>query len=261
MYSHLDDKVKRLLDTSWEIERSAKNYFLTLDISNDIRSFGPNKKSVYYWGIPEGVYSNSQDILRNTYNLWYNESMKVVEKHAPSNLDCFKAEYIKIIDCIGLLSYIPKEINPSENQTIFKLFIKSLKIQISIVHDISNVIGAYDIESFQLETVKKESIPSGIVINTSNINNISIEQKNEIIVEFLKSTIDDSIEDIKSIVQNDDADNKEEIISILDEILDEEKTGKTWLCSKFKVIKNLLKDSSQCMPIITFIIKMLMKNS
>jgi hypothetical protein len=233
----LIDKVSRLCKTADRINTSAENFFRSFIIINPDTSIGKEKEQLI-WSNPDNYL---KEILTNQYNAWYIESLKLVETYVPSNIKSFKNERERAICYIDLSFCPPQKNDSSENEAILKIFKQALNIQTAIIYEISHLIGQYDFEKIHHSVSEKEGSSQSIVITNHNTNEISVEIKNEVVIQVMKPVLDN---EINRILQNIDlikTKEQNQVKEICTEILSDKSVSPSGLKNKLSKLTPLLK--------------------
>jgi len=235
--------------------------------------------SDYRWGTLEGDLLTLQDEILSKYERWFVSSKELVNKLSPDRLDEFIKNYVKARSWVELKEQVWNDDNEKifhNFRTNFKKQADIVSSLLSII-DMNETIGSRDSSDFskhensiinndliilkyrveRLEEEIKEqrtqtySLATGtkgleikiqnIAHSSAYIGNISIDVKNEIIVESVKPLLDTEINKLKAIILETEIDKKEEIINTCDEILSAEKPASSWLKSKGQKLLDLCK--------------------
>lgn len=235
--------------------------------------------SDYRWGTLEGDLLTLQDELLSKYEGWFVSSKELVNRLSPDRLDEFIKNYVKARGWVELKEQVwddDKEKIFHAFRTNFKKQADIVSSLLSII-DMNETIGSGDSSEFskhenslinndliilkyrveRLEEEIKEqrkqtySLATGakgldikiqnISHSSADIGNISIDVRNEIIVESVKPLLDTEINKLKAIIQETEIDKKDEIINTCDEILSAEKPASSWLKSKGQKLLDLCK--------------------
>ncbi|MCM1987739.1 hypothetical protein [Methanococcoides seepicolus] len=235
-YMELIDKVSRLCKTADRINTSAENFFRSFIIVHDITSIGKEKEQ-FFWSNPDNYL---KEILNNQYNAWYVESLKLIETYVPSNIKSFKNEHEKAVCYIDLSFCSPQKHEYSENEAILKIFKQALNIQAAIIYEISHLIGQYDFEKIHHSASEKEGSPQSIVITNHNTNEISVEVKNEVIIQAFKPVLDAEINEILQNIDLIKPKEQNQVKEICTEILSDKNASPAGLKNKLSKLTPLL---------------------
>lgn len=96
-----------------------------------------------------------------------------------------------------------------------------------------------------------------IANSSADIGNISVDVKNEIIVESVKPLLDAEIGKLKAIILETETENKKEILSICDEILSAEKPASSWLKNKGQKLLDLCKVKFETLEKVSMILQII----
>ncbi len=102
-----------------------------------------------------------------------------------------------------------------------------------------------------------EIIVQNIAKSSTDIGDISIDVKKEIIVENVKPLLDIEINKLKTVVLENKTDNKEEILNICDEIISIKKPTYSWLKNKGQKLLDLCKAKSESLENISTILQII----
>lgn len=239
MIDKVHENIQKLLELADKINSLAEEYFLSMNIIYVPPPFNviSPPESHYQWGkLTEEVHSKSEE-LTEKYNFWVSASRMFVKKYSSESEDEFysiSTEIRKLID----------RSNPprcSKNIDVFRRFKSSFSIQKNIL---SSIDFAFK-NGFYSETENARPL---IEINNSSraeVGDISIDVKNEIIVQFIKPVLDDKILKLKDFIKEIEIENKKEIINTCDEILSIENPSSSLLKKKGQKLLDLCKVKSE----------------
>jgi hypothetical protein len=234
--------------------------------------------SNYRWGTLGEDLLRLQDELLSKYDRWFASSKELVTKLSPDRLDTFVESYVKArgwVEKKGEIWINDKEKIFQHFRTNFKVqdnIVSSLLGIIDIQKTIESkqvseafeqeyqtnsefIILKYRVERLE-EEIKEQrtqtySLATGtkgleikiqnMATSSADIGNISIDVKNEIIVESIKPILDLEINKLKAIIQEIETENKKEILSTCDEVLSAEKPDSSWLKKKGQMLLDLCK--------------------
>ena len=241
--------------------------------------------SDYRWGTLEGDLLTLQDKLLSEYESWFVSSKELVNRLSPDRLDEFIKNYVKARSLIELKEQVwnnDKEkifhafrINFKKQEDIVSSLLSIIDMNETIgsrdssdisKHEnsiISNdlIILKYRVERLEEEIKEQRAqtyslateakgldiIIQNIAHSSADIGNISIDVKNEIIVESVKPLLDTELNKLKAIILETETDNKEELLNTCDEILSAEKPASSWLKNKGQKLLDLCKVKPECL--------------
>jgi hypothetical protein len=252
--------------------------------------------SDYRWGNLDEKLGMLQDSLLTKYDGWFSAGKELVNIYSSDRSESFIENYVKARNWIELKKEIWNNEKEKKYQDFHRYFkvqmdiISSLEKIIEITKSIedsekpnANLTNESDLlkDEFSILKYRMDKLESdlegqrkntyslangtkslevtiqNIAKASSETGDISIEVKNEVIIQSIKPILDNELNSLMQKIQADDHENKTEIIELCGEILLEDKPNVSGMKNKLNSLKSLLKVTPQLFQTMSVILQII----
>ena len=273
----INQRLTELKSEAESIDIMAHDFFQNAPILYSPLSSSMIGFSNYKWGNLDDKLRMLQDSLLTKYDGWFSASKELVNIYSSDRSESFIENYVSARNWIEL----KVEIWNNEKEKNYQDFRRYFKVQMDIISSLEKIIemkkSIDDSEKTNASPIMEEQLKNtsslangtkSVEVNIQNIaqassetGDISIEVKNEVIIQSIKSTLDDELKSLIEKIQADNHENKTEIIKLCNEILSEDKPNVSGIKNKLNSLKSLLKATPQLFQTISVILQIINSTS
>lgn len=271
----INQRLTELKSEAKSIDNMAHNFFQNAPILYRPLSSSMIGFSNYIWGNLDEKLGILQDSLLTMYDGWFSASKELVNRYSSDRSESFIENYVSARKWIEL----KVNIWTNEKEKNYQYFRHYFKVQMDIISSLEKIIemkkSIEDSEKTNASLINdpnrikdlEEQLANGtknVKVNIQNIaqassktGDISIEVKNEVIIQAIKPTLDNELKILIDKIQADNHENKTEIIKLCNEILLEDKPNVSGVKNKLNSLKSLLKVTPQFFQAINGILQII----